>query len=175
MKENLSANLQITQKGTDEVLHRVHKLNIRKRSVLILLDKPQTIEQVLHRTVFPEEEIVEEIQVLIRDGFIELSREGERTPSEAARPTTAQEPISGSGSFHLDGEIILSEAKFQLVDFCVDSFGTESQSFVDQIRGCRNAKDLDSYLRQIFDAAQNICPDRLPLLVKVIKEINETA
>lgn len=172
MEANVSPSLQITPKGVDEVQHRVYKLNIRKRSVLILLDKPQTIEQVLHRTVFPEQEIVEEIQTLVRDGFIEMSRGGAQIP---AAPAPAPLPPPSAGGFALLDDIIISEAKFQLVDFCVDSFGTRSQAFVDEIRACKNAQEIDLYLRHIVATAEKLCPERLPLLQSLVKEINATA
>ena len=35
------------------------------------------MEEVLHKTVFPEEEILEVIQLLVRDGFIDISRGGD--------------------------------------------------------------------------------------------------
>ena len=174
---DVAANLHITKKGKDEVEQRVYKLNIKKRSVLILLDKPQTIEQILHRTVFPEEEIIEEVQLLIRDGFIDIGSAGGPTPTAAA-PKAEPSPVvmpAQAGSLHLDPEAMLSEAKFLLTDFCVDSFGTESQAFIDQIRACKNIQDLDSYLRNIQAATGKICPERQPILVKLVKDINETA
>ena len=176
MNANTSAHLNLTAKGKEEVEHRVHKLDIKKRSVLLLLDKPHTIAEVLHATVFAEEEILEVVQLLIRDGFVEISREDGQPQPAAPPPAAAQvQPPASSGGFRLNEEIMLSEAKFLLVDFCVDSFGTESQAFVDQIRACKNVNELGAYLKQVVAAAESICPERLPALVDVVKEINETA
>lgn len=169
---DLSTNLHITQKGEDEVKRRVYKLSMKKRSVLILLDKPKAVEHLLLKSVFPQNEIVEEIDALIRDGFIALSGEGTPRPDKPDLPATA--PALGS-SFDLDDEIILSEAKFLLTDFSVDSFGTQSQAFVDGIRACKSVNDLRLSLGTLFTAAEKQCPDRLPVLLGLIKEINETA
>ena len=53
--------LAITPKGEEEIQHRRHQLSIRKRSVLVSLEKPHTVEQILERTVFSEDEILDEI------------------------------------------------------------------------------------------------------------------
>jgi hypothetical protein len=82
---------------------------------------------------------------------------------------------SAATHLHLDDEVILSEAKFLLTDFCVDSFGTQSQVFVDGIRGCKSVKDLRFHTNDIYTATGKFCPDRLPTLLAVIEEINATA
>ncbi|SFN78170.1 hypothetical protein SAMN05660284_02243 [Formivibrio citricus] len=174
---NLSAGLHITPKGVDEVKNRVYKLSIRKRSVLILLEKPQTVEYVIQKSVFHKDEILEEINSLIRDGFLTASGD---VPggAPAAKPSEAQAAAggaSGGGNFQLSDDIILSEAKFLLVDFCVDTFGTQSQSYVDEIGECKNAKNLYLSLRNIYAATEKQYPNRVAALLGVIKEINETA
>ncbi len=175
MNANTSAYLNLTAKGREEVEHRAYKLDIKRRSVLLLLDKPHTIAEVLRTTVFPEEEILEGIQLLVRDGFIELAREGAQPPAATPPPSPPPHAPASAGGLRLDDEIMLSEAKFLLVDFCVDSFGTDSQAFVDQIRASKTVRELESYLKQVFDATKKLCPDRLPILAGVVKEINETA
>lgn len=77
-----------------------------------MLDKLQTVENVLHKSVFPKEEIVSDIQELIRDGFVAIS--GADTAVQAAEATGSH------GKLNLDDEIIVSEAKFLLTDFAVD-------------------------------------------------------
>jgi hypothetical protein len=176
---DLTTNLQITQKGEDEVKRRVFKLNMKKRSVLILLDKPKPIQLLLAKSVFPQNEIIEEIEALLRDGFVSLC--GVTAPEPippimtAAAPAVAPGMASASGIFHLNDEIMLAEAKFMLYDFSVDSFGTKSQAFADNIRACSSVKDLENCLRGIYTATEAKCPNRIPVLLGVIKEINETA
>lgn len=165
---DLSTSLHITEKGEDEVRCRAYKLNLKKRSVLNMLDKPKPVEHVLAKSVFPRNEIIEEIEALIRDGFISLT--GNAVPRPAA-PAVAQ----GATGIQLDDEIVLSEAKFMLTDFSVDSFGTQSQVFVDAIRACKSVEDLRFCLNKIFAETEKQCPNRLPMLVGLVVEINETA
>lgn len=173
---NLSASLLITPKGEEEVKNRVYKLSIRKRSVLILLEKPQTVEYVLQKSVFHQDEIIEEINSLVREGFVTASGV---TPDAVAQPAKMEAKSTAGeltgGNFHLEEEVILSEAKFLLVDFCVDTFGTQSQVYVDEIGECKNVKNLYLSLRNIYAATEKQHPNRLPVLLGVIKEINETA
>ncbi len=163
---NLSAYLHITQKGMDEVKLRHFKLALRARSLLILLDSPKTIENVLQKTLYTQNESIEEIQTLVRDGFLVISSIG--TPDPALTGVS-------KGNTHLVDDIALSEGKFLLVDFCVDSFGTQSQAFVDQVRACGSAKELDLQLCRTVEAVKTVCPDRLPILLGLVKEINATA
>ena len=151
---DLSASLNLTEKGLDEVKRRMYKLSIRKRSVLILLEQPHTVEHLLQKTVLHRDELMLEIENLVRDGFLGIggapSGSGHIAPASATAQGRPAEPvvIPGDGSiFHLDEEIIISEAKFLLTDFCVDSFGTQSQAFVDEISACRSPESLGSCLR----------------------------
>ena len=164
---DLSIVLHNTPKGEDEVKSRSNKLSFRKRSVLILLDKLQTVDNVLHKTVFPKDEIVSDIQELIRDGFVAIS--GAEVSSQSAAA------LGSEARFELDDEIILSEAKFLLTDFAVDSFGMQSQTIANQIRACKDVRELRICLGGIFSITERQCPDRLPVLLGLVNEINETA
>ena len=164
---DLSVLLHNTPKGQDEVKSRSNKLSFRKRSVLILLDKLQTVEHVLHKTVFPKDEIVSDIQELIRDGFVAVS--GADTTSQVLE-------AAGLGDrLHLDDEIIVSEAKFLLTDFSVDSFGMQSETISNQVRACKDVRELRLCLSGIYSLTEKQCPDRLRVLLKIVLEINETA
>lgn len=165
---NLSDTLSLTPKGVDEALNRTYKLNIRHRSVLILLGKPQTVEHVLQKQqqLFNQDEVIQIINELAVEGFVDING------GTGAR--AAVSPAAGSNIQLLDG-IIISEAKFLLVDFCVDSFGTQSQTFVNELGGCKNEKNLQLCLKNIYAATEANSPDRLPILLKIIEEINATA
>ncbi len=164
-----STRLSITPKGEEEIQHRLYKLSIRKRSVLVSLEKPHTVEQILERTVFQEDEILDEINNLLQSGFIALdSNEAARLAAQGKRETVRDR-------FELDEEIVLSEAKYLLIDFCVDSFGTQAQTFSNGVRGCKTPEALGKYLRTVAEAAEKHCPERVPTLFKIIQEINETA
>ena len=65
------AKFSITPKGVEEIRHRTSKLGLKRRSVLLLLEKqPQSIGQILQRSLFPQSEIMLEIEFLLREGFI---------------------------------------------------------------------------------------------------------
>lgn len=164
MKMNLSGcSISLTPKGVDEAMNRTYKVNVKYRSVLIhLRSKPQTVEHTLHiHSVFEPEEVIAAISDLIREGFVAVHE------AEAAAP-------SGEDLRLQDG-IIVSEAKFLLVDFCVTSFGTRSQMFTDEIGKCKNEQSLRVCLKNIYAVTQDSCPDRLPFLLKTVAEINRTA
>jgi hypothetical protein len=165
-KVDLTAKLHLTQKGIDEIKLRKYKLSIRKRSVLLFLEKPQAVERLLDKTVFHQDEIVYEAQALLQDGFI--AGDSDSSPELVA---ISHDP---EDIFQLNEDIILSKAKFMLIDYCVDCFGTQSEVFDDAIRACKNTKSLGKCLTEIFTAAKKKCPDRLPALLDLIKKINET-
>lgn len=169
---DLSTRLQLTRKGEDELKHRTCKLGLKKRSVLILLDKPQSVQYLLGKSVFSQGEVIEEIRALVADQFIAVSMNG-------ALDAAGSGPIAAASGqadhFHLHGGIVISEAKFLLIDFCVDHFGTGSQAFADEISACSKENDLGYCLGKVLAAAQKQCPDQLPKLLSVVKEINETA
>jgi hypothetical protein len=169
---NFSTSLQLTSKGADEVTRRVYKLSLKKRSVLILLEQAQTIEFILRKTVFPREEIVEEIRALLRDAFIAICGGEPHRPDDKTKPATTS---ATDGNFLLYPDISLSEAKFLLIDFCVDHFGTQSHAFVEEIRACNSEKSLRICLEKTFAAVDKQLPGRLPELSALVKKINETA
>ena len=160
-----TTRLSITAKGEDELKHRIYKLSIRKRSVLVSLEMPHTVAQVIDRSVFQEDEILDEIRALTSDGFVAV--EGAEASTRRGEPQR--------GRFELKDDIVLSEAKYLLIDFCVDSFGTHAQTLADGIRVCKTPESLAQSLETLAKAAEKQCPDRLPALFKIISEINETA
>lgn len=163
-----SVSLHITPKGIEEVQSRTYKLNIKKRSILIQLEKPHTIEQILHNTVFPHKEIIEEIETLIREGFMRIGSADE-APVQASSAAPAPKNLA------IDDEIIISEAKFLLSDFCVDNFSTQSKELTEEIRACHDVACVRAFLGKTYALTEKNCPDQLPRLLGVVKEINETA
>lgn len=162
-----STSVCITQKGVDEVKSRAYKVGMKKRSVLICLEKPHTVESLVSKSVFPPSEIMAEIQALAQDGFVTLIKEG--GPLPAATGTSA------STRFQLKDEIVLPEAKFLMIDFWVDCFGMESEAFTDAIQGCESVRDINACLGSIVEAVKEKCPEQMPALDNLVKEINATA
>jgi hypothetical protein len=167
MKLSLSASLSLTPKGKEEALHKVHNINERLRSVLIQLVTPQTVEQIINnKTGSNQAQVVQHIIELINGGFV--AKDGGVAASSV--------DISASGGIvQLADGFVLSEAKYLLVDFCVDSFGTQAPAFINQIEGCKNPTGLQLCLNNIHAAIQSNYADRLPALTKTIAEINKTA
>ena len=171
---NLSSSLHITTKGEDEVKRRVYKLDMKKRSVLILLDRPQRIEYLLGKTVLPPDEFNSVVASLIQDGFIGTG-DAATSASASASGRAKPDPSPGTLAVRIADDVILSEAEFLLTNFCVDSFGTDSQPFVDAIRSCKSVDDFRRHLNTIHAATEKRCPAQIPTLLGVIREINATA
>ena len=190
--------LSLTEKGSDEVLHRTCKLGIKLRSVLLLLNRPQTVQFTLQKSVFPKDEILVAIDALLNDGFIAQKaglpgepaiKEAEvpRPAGAAAASTVTPKPAplpkapgaqpaqAPSGEFSLNDEIILSEAKFLLIDFCVDCFGMQSEKLSEDIRSCRSSAALNLLLKEIVALTSKQKPDQVNALKEAIRKANETA
>lgn len=161
----------MTQKGEDEIKRRTYKLDLRKRSLLILLNTPQTIEHLLQKTVLQPKDFLQEVKALLHAGFVDTI--GDVGPNAAAPPALAKTVTDAQ--IHLLDDIILSEAKFLLTNFSVDSFGTQSQALADSIRACKSVSDLRPQVNAIAAKTEMLCPAQLPTLIAVILEINATA
>ncbi len=192
-----SAFLRITDKGTDEVAHRTFKLGIKLRSVLLLLHQPHSVQVTIQKSVFPKEEIVEAIDALVQQGFVTVEAAppdaalqataapaapkpapvAQPAPAQqaAATPAAAPKAAAASDSWDLEAEIILSEAKFLLIDFCVDCFGMQSESLTDDIRACKSVNALSQLLRELIGLVKKQKPDQLIALQETVRKINETA
>ena len=168
---NLSAYLHISGKGIDELQRRVYKLNLKKRSILILLDKPVTIEYLLSKTVFPRDDIVEALSYLLKDEFVLTSAEPVLTSFGQKAAST---PHQSNGKLKLHEGFTLSEAQFLLIDFCVDSFKMDSQVIIDQINSSTSANDIRLCLEKIIKRVNANCAERSPILLEVVNEINRT-
>ena len=168
MKLSSSASLSLTSKGVEEALGQVHKINERMRSVLILLGTPQTVEQVVNKKIgsLNQSAIIQLIIELINGGFV--AKDGGTIADRVA--------VSSSGEVaQVVDEFVLSEAKFLLIDFCVDSFEAQAQTYIDQVEKCSNQASLKVCLKNIHEVIKRECKDRLPELMHVIAEINKTA
>jgi hypothetical protein len=174
---NPSQTISLTQKGIDEINTRVHKLNMKKRSVLILLQESRTIQYVMDRAVFDAKELFEEIIELGKEGFLKLG--GESNSIAVPVPTNKVEkpkaPVRLEGSLDIHEEIILSEARFLMVDFCVDVFGTGSQTFVEKLGSCKSVGQFTECVKQICEATKAKHPEKIQAFEVVLKEINKTA
>ena len=194
---NQTAILHITDKGADEVSHRTYKLGIKLRSLLLLLGKPQSVQYAFQKSVFPKEEIEEAIGALVQQGFVELKDGPQESISiqepaaalEVAIPTLQKQssptataasasPAAAAlprGDWEIDPEIILSEAKFLLIDFCVDCFGMQSEKLTEDIRACKTPATFGNLLRELVGMVSAQKPDQIGKLKATVRSINETA
>jgi hypothetical protein len=172
MRLNLdpATTLALTGAGTDELEQRSRQLSLRQRNVLNAIahvDTPPTVERVLDTTIYHPDEIIDEIQRLIDEGLVSASADNRwQRPAGAA---TGEDPL------RLEDGIVLSKARFLLIDFCVDTFGTRAEAFVDEIRACKDATTLSRRLEKILPSAEKHRPESVPVLFELVRRINETA
>lgn len=173
---NLTTTMQLTAMGEEELVHRVHKVGVKKRSILLLLAKPATVAQLLAKTILPEGEFMGEIGDLLRNGFVAVAGGGAGSAAPAGAAAAASSPPPAmDAAYHIDKDILLSEAKFLLTDFCVDAFGTAAQPLVDAIRACHQEHDFIACFGAVWTATRNSQPARMDALMEVAQQINATA
>ncbi|SDG94448.1 hypothetical protein [Propionivibrio dicarboxylicus] len=174
-----SAVLHLTEKGADEVAHRTCKLGIKLRSVLLFLQHPQSIAFTLQKSVFPEADILDAIDKLASDGFIVVEAPPAAAPRHNASIASPQSaiatPETKAADFAIGDDILLSEARFLLIDFCVDCFGMAAEKFTDDLRACKSVSALRAVLKELLPLVGAQKPEQLPALRDTIRAINDTA
>ncbi|WP_319244312.1 hypothetical protein [uncultured Propionivibrio sp.] len=174
-----SAVLHLTDKGADEVAHRTCKLGIKPRSVLLFLQHPQSIAFTLQKTVFPEADILDAIDKLASEGFIIVEAPSAPAPRHNAAPTAPQAvaaaPASCAADYAINDDILVSEARFLLIDFCVDCFGMASEKLAEDLRACKSVSALRAVLKELLPLVGTQKPEQLPALRDIIRAINDTA
>lgn len=172
--------LVLTPKGIEEVKHRTFKLNVKKRSLLILLAvSPMAVGHLRAKAILPAEEFETGLKSLVDDGFISgpsLSGRSGGSPDTGPRSVTF-EPTTHASATHnrINRDIALAEAKFLLTDFCVDCFGTDAQIFAEGIRAVTDVQGFCNCLTRVWAATKAGSPEQLKRLAELISEINDTA
>jgi hypothetical protein len=83
------AYFELTIKGIDELSTRTYRLSPRVRNILFLIQKgTPTVEGILENTIFPREEVIENLRELLRTDFVSLHR--------ASNPAASLTTITGS-------------------------------------------------------------------------------
>ena len=72
-------------------------------------------------------------------------------------------------------DIILSEARFLLTNFCVDIFGTGAPDLLDMLEAAHSVGDMLHCLRSIAERTISEYADSMNLLHDTVAEINRTA
>lgn len=161
---NLSDSFLITPKGAEELKSRKYKLDLKKRSILRLLEVTRSVKEIFEKVIVPREEVAADIELLCANGFI----------SAAVNTTnfSSEQTIIGE-TFDLHADTILPEAKFLLIDFCTDHLGILSQTLSTEIRACPSPQSLSAYIRNIYRLVEKELPQQLPNFKVVIAEIKK--
>lgn len=162
---NPATVLTLTRKGTDEVAHRTHRLAIRMRCVLLLLQKPRPVTELLQKLAIPADEVILVINSLLQHEFVRVGEAADRT-ADVEGDWNAETAIG-------DG-ILLSEAKFLLIDFCVDCFGTRSQKYAEEIRKCQSAERFRQLVGELYSRSKEFGPSGVFAFQETIRRISET-
>ena len=177
---NLTQNVSLTPKGEEELQKRVYKLDMKKRNVLILVRQPRTVQYVLDKAVFDTKELLEEIIALVKEGFLNLGG-GEGAAADMPASAAASKPVepvtaakSAEDTFTIRPNIILSEARFLMVDYCVEVFKTNSPKFVEKLGASKTVEAFAACVREIAEVTRASYPAHLATLQTVITEINQT-
>jgi len=192
MTARAMTQLALTLKGTEELTLRTYRLDVKLRNILFLIQKgTPTIDAILQNSIFPREEVVEKLRLLLKEQFVELGAAASAATSQAAsgpRPESlevAADPATvGAAPFArtalpafptLEPAVSMSQARFLLSDFCLDQFGARAQPIIDAIEASVEAADLQPVLDAITVELRKRSKDLLPLLLAKVREINQTA
>jgi hypothetical protein len=88
------ASLFVTQKGTEELRNRAHKLDLAARNILFLIERGSTsADAILRRSVFPRDKVIDKLRRLMSNEFVAVAPDdgGRLPPIHAER---AQMPAS---------------------------------------------------------------------------------
>ena len=164
----------LTPKGTEELRGRVQKLDANTRSVLSLIDQGFTsADAILQRSKTSRDEMIDLLRLLLSNGFI-ATAVSDGTVKAAPPEPTPSVADSISERLRLKSGISPSQGRFALSNFCLDQFGTAGKELADVVDLCVDVAGLQLALDSIRSEVKRVCPDRRPLLVACVREINET-
>jgi hypothetical protein len=166
--------LTLTSKGREELKTRVYKLDAMSRNILFLVDKGNaTIEALRQRSLFPPETLMARIPQLVAERFLDDA--GGSGPAEGLISSAAAINTRGLDALQLQPGVSLSQARFELCDFCLDHFGTRGQALVSAVNRCSELNQLQQVLDRIQAEVRQSLPDHLPALITCVSSINQSA
>jgi hypothetical protein len=191
------SHVMLTLKGVEELSLRTYRLDAKLRNILFLIQKgTPTVEAILENSIFPHEEVIEKLRGLMKERFVELgagsapigASSPPSTVAAGVRPGTfeieADSQTVGGAPFErtapplfltLDSDISMSQARFELCDFCLDQFGTKAQPLIDAIENAVDVTELQRALDGITAELREHFKDQLPALMSRVRDINETS
>jgi hypothetical protein len=168
------AHFILTNKGSEELSLRTYRLDIKLRSLLVLIQKcSPTLEAVLQKSIFPRDEAMERLRSLVKEQFVVLDGGAVREAPPAISASKAP-PAAAGGAAALEPGISLSQARFGLGDFCLDTFGIEAQHLIDAINTAGDIAALQRVINDLVARARlRRQEDLLAALRQRIRDINE--
>jgi hypothetical protein len=165
--------LLLTPKGKEALASPASKLESKAKLLLALIERGVNNTGALQqRSKAALDEVTEALRVLTRLGFVATATIPAVT-SAPAQPASAA-PGSADRELLLKPGISPSHARFTLANFCLDQFGADGQDMGDLIELCTDVPGLQRAVNDLLLKVNKRCPDRLPVLVACVKEINDT-
>jgi len=89
MSERERAYFELTIKGIEELSMRTYRLGPRVRNILFLIQKgTPTVEAILENSIFPRDEVIENLRDLLKNHFVSLHR--------VSNPSASLSTLTGS-------------------------------------------------------------------------------
>ncbi|TXI89010.1 MAG: hypothetical protein E6Q34_11510 [Burkholderiaceae bacterium] len=148
-----------TAKGRDEVIRRVTGLNVRERSVLIMLDGIKRLDRLLH--AMPEEELGRIVNHLAKHELIEVSAVEEQMPdieahsSMLAMQSLDDDAINAPKPAFLCDSQKLREVKNFMTSTAQTYLGLLSADLIHRIERAQDAPQLMAVVGQWYLALRD--------------------
>jgi len=153
--------LTLTSKGMEALRGRAPKIDANAKNILALIEQGCTsAEAILQRLKSPRDQVIEALRLLLSNRLVAIA--------DGAAHSGAPARLS------LKLGISPTQARFALSNFCLDHFGTKGQDLANVVDLCGDVASLQEALNDIRTEVDGRCPDRLPVLVACVREINET-
>jgi hypothetical protein len=117
--------------------------------------------------------MIDTLRSLLSNGFVATATSDGTVKATAPEPTPSVAD-SISERLRLKSGISPSQGRFALSNFCLDQFGTAGKELADVVDLCVDVAGLQLALDSIRSEVKRVCPDRRPLLVACVREINDT-
>lgn len=147
-----------TAKGREEVIRRIAGLNVRERSVLIMLDGIKRLDRLL--TAMPEEELGRIVDRLAKQNLIQVSSVEEQVPEAICDTTIAayreqEAALSTVKSAFLEDPDKLREVKDFMTSTAHTYLGLLSADLIHRIERAKDAPQLMAVVGQWYIALRD--------------------
>ncbi|MBC3881363.1 hypothetical protein H8K35_09315 [Undibacterium sp. LX40W] len=147
-----------TAKGREEVIRRVAGLNVRERSVLIMLDGIKRLDRLL--TAMPEEELGRIVDRLAKKELIQVSAVDEQVPEAVCDATIAafhqqEATLSTVKPAFLEDQEKLREVKDFMTSTAHTYLGLLSADLIHRIERAKDAPQLMAVVGQWYIALRD--------------------